>query len=51
MINPPRGRGQGHATHFYILDLVNFATASRQYTGVINNSRRRSAYNGRARRS
>ena len=27
------GRGQGHVTNFYIMDLENFATASRRYTG------------------
>jgi len=27
------GRGQGHVSNFYIVDLINFATASRQYTG------------------
>ena len=32
------GRGQGHASNFYIVDLENFATASRRYTGDINNS-------------
>jgi len=26
------GRGQGHVSNFYIVDLENFATASRQYT-------------------
>ena len=31
------GRGQGHASNFYI-DLENFATASRLYTGDIHNS-------------
>ena len=29
----PSGRGQGHASNFYIVDLENFATASRRYTG------------------
>ena len=33
-----RGRGQGHESNFYIVDLENFATASRQYTGDIHNS-------------
>ena len=33
---PLSGRGQGHLSNFYILDLENFATASRQCTGVIN---------------
>ena len=32
------GRGQGHASNFYIVDLENFATASRRYTGDIHNS-------------
>jgi len=35
------GRGQGHTSNFYILkivDLENFATASRWYTGDIHNS-------------
>jgi len=27
------GRGQGHVSNFYIVDLENFATASRRYTG------------------
>ena len=31
-------RGQGHVRNFYIVDLENFATASRQYTGDIHNS-------------
>jgi len=26
-------RGQGHVNNFYIMDLVNFATASRRYAG------------------
>ena len=30
--------GQGHVSNFYIVDLVNFATASRQYAGDIHNS-------------
>jgi len=33
---PLSGRGQGHVNNFYILDLGNFATASRRCTGVIN---------------
>jgi len=33
-----RGRGQGHVSNFYIVDLDNFATASRLYTGDIHNS-------------
>ena len=32
------GRGQGHASNFYIVDLENFATASRRYTGDIHKS-------------
>ena len=32
------GRGQGHVSNFYIVDLENFATASRRYTGDIYNS-------------
>jgi len=32
------GRGQGHMSNFYILDLEKFATASRRYTGDIHNS-------------
>ena len=32
------GRGPGHISNFYIVDLENFATASRQYTGDIYNS-------------
>ena len=32
------GRGQGHVSNFYIVDLENFATASRQFTGDIHNS-------------
>jgi len=31
------GRGQGHVSNFYIVDLENFATASRWYTGDIHN--------------
>jgi len=30
------GRGQGHVSNFYIVDLENFATASRRYTGDIH---------------
>jgi len=33
---PLNGRGQGHVSNFYILDLENFATASRRCNGVIN---------------
>jgi len=32
------GRGQGHESNFYIVNLENFATASRRYTGDIHNS-------------
>ena len=32
------GRGQGHVSKFYIVDLENFATASRRYTSDIYNS-------------
>ena len=32
------GRDQGHVSNFYIVDLENFATASRRYTGVIHHS-------------
>ena len=32
------GRGQGHVSNFYIVDLENFATESRWYTGDIHNS-------------
>ena len=32
------GRGQGHESNFYIVDLENFATASRRYTDDIHNS-------------
>ena len=31
------GRGHSHVSNFYIVDLENFATASRQYTGDIHN--------------
>ena len=31
-------RGKGHVSNFYIVDLENFATASRRYTGDIHNS-------------
>ena len=30
------GRGQGHVSNFYIVDLENLATASRRYTGDIH---------------
>ena len=32
------GRGHGHVSNFYTVDLENFATASRRYTGDIQNS-------------
>ena len=32
------GRGQGRVSNFYIVDLENFATASRWYAGDIHNS-------------
>jgi len=32
------GRGQGHVSNFYIVDLENVATASRRYTSDIHNS-------------
>jgi len=32
------GRDQGHVSNFYIVDVKNFATASRPYTGHIHNS-------------
>jgi len=32
------GRGQGNVSNFYIVDLENFATASRRYTGDIHKS-------------
>jgi len=32
------GSGQSHVSNFYIVDLENFATASRRYTGDIHNS-------------
>jgi len=32
------GHGQGHVSKFYIVDLENFATACRRYTGDIHNS-------------
>ena len=28
------GRGQGHVSNFCIVELENFATASRRYTGI-----------------
>ena len=36
-----RGRCQGHVSNFYIVDLENFATASRRYTGDIYTTQRR----------
>jgi len=35
---PLSGRGQGHVSNFCIVDIENFATASRRYTGDIHNS-------------
>ena len=32
------GRGQVHVSNFYIVDLENFATSNRRYTGDIYNS-------------
>ena len=32
------GRGQGHVSNFHIVDLENFASASRRYTGDIHNT-------------
>jgi len=32
------GRGQGHVSYLYVVDLENFATASRRYTGDTHNS-------------
>jgi len=32
------GRGQGHVSNFYIVDLENFAIACRRYTNDIHNS-------------
>jgi len=34
----PSGHGQGHVNNFCIVDLENFATASRRYAGDIHNS-------------
>ena len=51
---PISGRGQGHESNFYTVDLENFATASRRYTGVINKLVNGQlvdyTYDGRARR-
>ena len=33
---PPSGRGQGHVSNFYILDLENFASASHRRLSAIN---------------
>jgi len=33
------GRGHGNVSNFYIVDLENFTTTSRQYTGDIHNSK------------
>ena len=38
------GRGQGHVSNSYIVDLENFAPTSRLYTGDIHNSTRRFVY-------
>ena len=35
---PLSGRGLGHVSNFYIVNLENFAPASRRYTGDIHNS-------------
>jgi len=32
------GRSQGHVSNFNIVDLENFATASRRHTGDVHNS-------------
>jgi len=32
------GHGRGQVSNFYIVDLENFATATRRYTGDIHNS-------------
>jgi len=37
----PKWAWSGHVTQFYILDLENFATASRWCNGVVNKNRRR----------
>ena len=34
--NSLSGHGQGHVSNFYIVDLENFVTASRRYTGDIH---------------
>jgi len=33
-----KGRGKGHVSNFYSVDLENFTTASGRYTGDIHNS-------------
>jgi len=38
------GCGHGHASNFYMVDLENFATASRWYTGDTQLDRRRFVY-------
>ena len=38
------GRGQGHVSNFYTVDLENFATASRRYTGDIGYTTRPSRF-------
>jgi len=38
------GRGQDHVSNFYIVDLENFATASRRYTGDAQLDRSRFVY-------
>jgi len=51
---PLSGRGQGHVISFYILDLENFAVASRRCIGAINElvdgQLVDNTYDGRARR-
>jgi len=32
------GRGHGHVSNFYVVDLESLVTASRRYTGDIHNS-------------
>ena len=38
LVSSLSGRGQGHMSNFYIVDLEKFATASRRYTGDIHNT-------------
>jgi len=38
------GRGQGHVSNFYIVDLENFATASRRIQVIYTTHRRRFVY-------